>query len=208
MRGALSKSDFGKPVIRPFSTRYVRSTPAASACSAPGSRSGESCSALKPRTSLRPPWWHALQSLTPGIVCERPPPLAERELLPQARADRKHPGVRIGAVDGAARRQRYPAALRGAVGPERILRREGEVARIDLKGGEIRIEPGLLQGLRRLARSRLRNRVDAREQRDDEDQDSGQTPPSGAKILHPGSDSTHRILFSEDSAEGGLPHRG
>src|SRR4051812_40719949 len=52
-------------------------------------------------------------------------------------------------------------------------RREGEVARIDLKGSEIRIEPGLLQGRRRLAGGRLRNRVEAREQRDDEDQGGG-----------------------------------
>ena len=54
----------------------------------------------------------------------------------------------------------------------------------------------------------LRNRVEAREQRDDEDQGGGQTPPTGSKVPHPGSDGTHRILFSEDSAEGGLPHRG
>ena len=75
------------------------------------------------------------------------------------------------------------------------------MARIDLKGGEIRIEPGLLQHRRRLAGGGLRNRVEAREQRDDEDQGGGgrgQTPPSGSEILYPGSDSTHRILSAKN----------
>ena len=48
----------------------------------------------------------------------------EVELLPEPRSHRKVPRVRIGRVDRGPRRQIHPALLGGAVGPQRVLRRE------------------------------------------------------------------------------------
>ena len=82
------------------------------------------------------------------------PASAEGELLPEPCAARKDPGLGIGSVDGGAGRQRDPASLAGPVRPERILRREGEVRRIDLQALEARIEAGIGEGRRRLRRRR------------------------------------------------------
>src|SRR5687767_13526512 len=48
--------------------------------------------------------------------------LCELELLPEARADRKLPCVRIRTIDELAARQFHPARLDCAVGPEGVLR--------------------------------------------------------------------------------------
>ena len=52
-------------------------------------------------------------------------------------------------VDGRAVGQPHPAALAGAVAPQRILRRERPVARVDRQRAGVRVEPGLGQQTRR-----------------------------------------------------------
>jgi hypothetical protein len=128
-------------------------------------------------------------------------PTAEGEFLPDPRADRKHPGVRVGAVDGGARRQRDPPALGGAIGPKRVLRRKRQVLRVDLERREVRVKPGVLQHLRRLHRGRLRNGLHALEKRKGEDQrrsDPRQPrAPAGSETLRHGHDIPHRISSLE-----------
>src|SRR5687768_14468161 len=74
-------------------------------------------------------------AVSPAFEIARLDPLAvEGEFFPEARADREDPGFRIRPVDGGARRQGDPAALGGAIAPQRVLRREREVRGIDLQG--------------------------------------------------------------------------
>ena len=82
-----------------------------------------------PRSTHRPHRATGRRPSAPGSASR--PRAREGKFLPQPGADREHPGVRVGGVDRGARRQRDPAPLGGAVGPERILRRERKVLRVD-----------------------------------------------------------------------------
>ena len=102
----------GSPTSRPARDEIgevdVRGRPG-SAWSAPGSRSGESWSRLKPSTGVRPASWQTWQSLTPGIACDRPPPKAKAPRRPRSGASSGVAAVGAPLVGGVA-----PAARRAA----------------------------------------------------------------------------------------------
>ena len=102
----------------------------------------------------------------------------ERELLPETRADRELPRVGVPRRDPAADRQLDPARLVGAVGPQRVLRRERPVPRIDRqRAGQV--EPGVRQPLRQ---RRRRQRPDGQRGRQSERQ--RQRQPASRRGVH------------------------
>ena len=72
---------------------------------------------------------------------------AELELLPEPRPDREVPVVQVAGVDGGAIGQPHPAALDGAVAPQRVLRRERAVGGIDGQDTRVGVEAGRRQPL-------------------------------------------------------------
>ena len=62
----------------------------------------------------------------------------EREFFPQSRAGREFPRVRARCIDRCAGRQIDPAPFARPIRPERILRREREILRVDLRARAVR----------------------------------------------------------------------
>src|SRR5688572_8894960 len=71
--------------------------------------------------------------------------LPECELLPEARADRKLPSVRIRGIDECAARQFHPSRLLCAVGPERILRGKQDLPGTNALGVPVGIQAGFFE---------------------------------------------------------------
>src|SRR5215203_3734341 len=92
------------------------------------------------RAAVRAPRVRGVEPLPVGLALEVPrldTATVEGELLPQPRADGEGPGLRVRRIDRGAGRQGDPPPFCRAVCPERVLRCEGKMLRIDLEARKI-----------------------------------------------------------------------